>query len=110
MQNWFFHSAYTAIMEKSPIERGIFMIKQLRKIFSSLVLYNEISNNNLNKFKWFMTDEKQVIGIDKKELTKKDTTLLDIFLRPYNVSIPEMTAEEQQWKTYISTDITDSTN
>ncbi|MFB4167069.1 PucR family transcriptional regulator [Virgibacillus sp. JSM 102003] len=86
------------------------MIEQLRKIFSSLVLYNEISNKNRYNYKWFMTNEKQVIGINQKELTEKDTTLLHIFLRPYNVSIPQMTAEEQQWKSYISTDITDSTS
>ncbi|MGP4106568.1 PucR family transcriptional regulator [Virgibacillus sp. L01] len=86
------------------------MIEQLREIFSSLVLYNDISNSNQYNYKWFMTDSGQVIGIERKELTEKDTTLLHIFLRPYNVSIPQMTAEEQQWKTYISTDTTDNTN
>lgn len=86
------------------------MIKQLRKIFSSLVFYDEISNRNRYKYEWFITNEKQVIGISQRELTEKDTTLLHIFLRPYNVSIPEMTAEEQQWKSYINTDITENTN
>lgn len=96
-------------MEKSPIGRGILMIKQLRKIFSSLVLFNEISDKTRDKFKWFMTDGGQVIGIDRKELTEKDSTLLHMFLYPYNISIPEMTAEEKQWKTYISTEISDNT-
>ncbi|MBP1947345.1 PucR family transcriptional regulator [Virgibacillus litoralis] len=86
------------------------MIKQLRKIFSTLVLYNEISDKSRDKYKWYMTDGGQVIGIDRKELTEKDSTLLHMFLHPYNFSIPEMTAEEKQWKTSISTEISDNTN
>lgn len=78
------------------------MIEQLRKIFSSLIEYKDAPAADTERYQWFTTNENQVIGINKKEMSEKDSKLLRAFLQPYNISIPEMTSEEHQWSMYIS--------
>ncbi|WP_164669588.1 PucR family transcriptional regulator [Virgibacillus doumboii] len=86
------------------------MMEQLRKIFSSLIVYNDTPATDTDKYQWFTTSENQVIGIDKNELSDKDVRLLSTFLQPHNIAIPVMTPEEQQWNTYISTENPDETD
>src|SRR5690625_62425 len=89
------------------------MIKQLKQIYPTLTVYNQNSQNALHTFSsdsstdleseysedyaWFLTDEKEIIGIHKNDLTKKDVHLLSTFLQPFHTTLPNKTVEEQQW-------------
>ena len=77
------------------------MINQLRKIYPSLLVYKEGINNLDHKYKWFVTDTNEIIGIHEEDLTFKDTSLLATFLLPYNIEFPILTDEEQKWKKVI---------
>lgn len=82
-------------------ERGVLMINQLREIYSSLLVYSEGSDNLDRTYKWFVTDENEIIGINEEELTSKDVSLLATFLLPYNINLPVPTDEERKWRNAI---------
>ncbi|QKY68502.1 hypothetical protein [Lentibacillus sp. CBA3610] len=75
------------------------MIDQLRKIFSTLILYQDITENEKDNYRWFMTMDSELIGVHQKELTGKDVQLLSTFLRPHNIFTPAITPEEKAWHT-----------
>lgn len=77
------------------------MIQKLQKIYSSLIIYDEKHVNFNQNYKWFITDQNEIIGIDKKELAQKDASLLAVFLTPYDIQFPILTAEEQKWHDII---------
>ncbi|MCZ2258457.1 PucR family transcriptional regulator [Sporosarcina sp. G11-34] len=77
------------------------MISQLRKIYPSLLIYAEGTDNLNHHYKWFVTDANVVIGIHEKEVTPKDSLLLATFLSPYSIEFPILTAEEQRWQKVI---------
>lgn len=77
------------------------MINQLRKVFKSLLIYNEGISNLDPEYKWFSTENQEVIGIHKEEITAKDASLLAAFLSPYNIKFPVLTDEEQKWRRLI---------
>lgn len=77
------------------------MINQLRKIYSSLLVYSERKDNLDRTYKWFVTDDNEIIGISEEELTSKDLSLLTTFLLPYNINLPLPTAEEQKWRNTV---------
>lgn len=78
------------------------MLKQLKEIFPSLIIYPTDLDHFSEQYKWFSTDENDIIGINKEELTTKDRSLLNTFLSPYNTDIPILTKEEQQWRDRIN--------
>ncbi len=78
------------------------MINQLRKIYSSLLVYTEGRDVLDPTYKWFVMHTNEIIGIQEKELTSKDVSLLTAFLVPYNINFPIPTDEEQKWRTIIS--------
>lgn len=88
------------------------MINQLKQIYPSLIVYNEKIHNgphtpfdaNINpqsehsdRYAWFTTNNKDIIGIDKTDLTDKDMQLLSTFLSPFHTTLPNKTPLEQQW-------------
>lgn len=77
------------------------MINQLRKIYSSLLVYVEGIDHLDPNYQWFITDDNEVIGVHENELTSKDLSLLTAFLTPYNIKFPAPTAEEIKWKKII---------
>ena len=80
------------------------MINQLRKVFKSLLVYDEEMQNLDPEYKWFTTDNQEIIGIHEEELTSKDASLLAAFLSPYNIEFPVLTDEEQKWRKVIHSD------
>jgi len=82
-------------------ERGVLMINQLREIYSSLLVYSKRRDNLDRTYKWFVTDENEIIGINEEELTVKDVAILSTFLLPYNINLPIPTDEEQKWRNRI---------
>ena len=77
------------------------MINQLRKIYSSLMVYDEGIDKLDHQYKWFVTNDNEIIGIHEKELTSKDLSLLATFLSAYNIKLPPLTVEEQKWERVI---------
>lgn len=77
------------------------MIDKLRKVFPSLIVHTDQMNHLDPNYKWFITDNHEIIGILKKEITNKDTSLLTAFLLPYHANLPIPTNEEQKWQDYI---------
>ncbi|WP_174616196.1 PucR family transcriptional regulator [Virgibacillus ihumii] len=73
------------------------MINKLRKIFISLIFFEDLTTENTEHYHWFRTKDNDLIGIAKDELSQKDVTLLSAFLQPYHIAIPEMTSEEKKW-------------
>jgi len=77
------------------------MINQLRKVYPSLLVFRDGTDNLNRDYKWFVTDAEEVIGIHNKEVTPKDALLLGTFLSPYNIEFPLLTVEEQKWQKVI---------
>lgn len=77
------------------------MINQLRDLYPTLLLYN--SNEPLNPhYKWFITENHEILGIHVDELSAKEISLLHAFLTPYDIQFPVLTKEEQTWTRIIS--------
>ncbi len=73
------------------------MLNQLRKIYPSIISYDQQNQAHIDDYMWFITNEKKVFGILRQELTKKDLILLSTFLKRYNQLLPEKTTEEEYW-------------
>lgn len=79
------------------------MIEKLQKIFPSLTVYKDSFHHLDLNYKWFITDDHEIIGILESEITDKDASLLTTFLLPYDANLPAPTNEEQKWLDYIHT-------
>lgn len=77
------------------------MLKQLKEIYPSLIIYNPNEISLSNDYKWFITRENEIIGIKQTELTEKDERLLSTFFEEYNITLPKKTPEEIKWSNYI---------
>ncbi|WP_226038007.1 PucR family transcriptional regulator [Aquibacillus saliphilus] len=73
------------------------MIKKLKEIFPSLVEANEEVSIDTDNFFWFTTPENKLVGFPCKELSKKESLLLETFLTPYHANQPPVTKREEQW-------------
>src|SRR5690625_1836988 len=73
------------------------MIKKLQNVFPTLIIYSEANDIRLENYDWFITKDDDVFGISKKELTKKDQTLLATLLQPYYPNLPLQTKVENVW-------------
>lgn len=78
------------------------MLSQLKKIFSSLILYPPKHQASALDYQWFMTGDNQIVGIENNELTDKDTLILTALLEPYHPSFPLKTHREQKWSDIIN--------
>ncbi|UJL47555.1 helix-turn-helix domain-containing protein [Virgibacillus sp. NKC19-16] len=78
------------------------MLKQLQNIFPSMIIYSDDFNKATGNYQWFITETNEIIGIDKSELTKKDTSILAAFLTPYDIQFPVPTEHEKTWKNRIN--------
>ncbi|WKA60339.1 helix-turn-helix domain-containing protein [Planococcus shenhongbingii] len=77
------------------------MIDNLRKIYSSLILYEEDVHNVDCDYKWFVKEDNEIIGIHKSQLEPKDVSVLTAFMAPYDIDFPSLTSEEQKWRKAI---------
>ncbi|AIF42688.1 CdaR family transcriptional regulator [Virgibacillus sp. SK37] len=78
------------------------MIQQLKRIFPSLIIYEAHKQYPSDAYKWFITNNKDIIGIEKKELTAKENNILHTFLQPYSIQFPAPTSEEVKWLKIIN--------
>ncbi|WP_277585144.1 PucR family transcriptional regulator [Psychrobacillus antarcticus] len=77
------------------------MIEQLKEIYSTLIVYKDGSDQLGLDYKWFATDNGEIIGIRNDELTSRDVSLLTTFLSPYKVKFPTPTEAERNWRKVI---------
>lgn len=80
------------------------MIEQLRKIYPSLIRYEERNRGSEGGYHWFMAEDREIIGIHESEVDPKSLSVLSAFLKPYSNEFPDMTAEEQRWRRAIDPD------
>ncbi len=85
-------------------ERSVFMIDHLKKIYSSLIIYEEGVHDLDFSYKWFMTPNNEIIGIHKSQLKQKEESVLTAFMTPYHIEFPVLTREEQKWRRAIDAD------
>ncbi|MFZ3577328.1 PucR family transcriptional regulator [Virgibacillus sp. DJP39] len=74
------------------------MINQLQNIFPSLIIYDPKYKHLHEGFKWFSSEDNQIVGIHKSEITDKEEALLSAFLSPYNELGTQLTNKEQFWE------------
>src|SRR5690606_6486526 len=77
------------------------MVEQLKKVYPSLIHYEERGREVDGAYHWFMTADNDIIGIHESEVDDKNLAVLTAFLKPYHNEFPEMTAEELKWKQAI---------
>lgn len=87
------------------MKRGFIMINKLQSLFPSLVKIHEVANKNVHDYHWFTTNDGNIFGILKKELSDKEYKLLHTFLSPYNETFPPVTESEKLWKQRIHSTI-----
>src|SRR5690625_3007349 len=78
------------------------MVYQLKGIFPTLTIYNEQEEPSKEtiqskKYVWFTTSKKEIIRIDKSEVSKRDIQLLNSFLQKYPATLPNNTVQEKLW-------------
>ncbi|WKA51703.1 helix-turn-helix domain-containing protein [Planococcus liqunii] len=76
----------------------------MKKIYPSLVVYQEESQGLDDSYNWFRTEAGEIIGIEKSELSPKDLSVLEAFMTPYRSDVPVLTPEEQKWRNAIDSD------
>ncbi len=83
-------------------------MQRLKKIFPSLIIYEEVDHKHLSEYQWFRTKEQEVIGILKKQMTPEGLALLNVFLIPHNIQFPVATVKENEWKEAVQQKQTES--
>ena len=85
------------------------MIENLKKIYPSLILYEE-GNQDLDfSHHWFMTENNEIVGIPKSQMTPRDLSVVAAFLKPYHNEFPVQTTEEQKWRKAVDSRDPDGT-
>ncbi|QDY45779.1 regulator of polyketide synthase expression [Planococcus glaciei] len=80
------------------------MIDNLKKIYPSLIVYQEENQGLDQRYNWFRTEAGEIIGIEKGELCPKDLSVLAAFMAPYRSDAPVLTPDEQKWRNAIDSD------
>lgn len=80
------------------------MIRQLQKLYPSLLVFNGDLKDLNSDYKWFATGTNDIIGFPKDQLSSKEESLLAAFITPYNTDFPPLTPDEQKWNKIIHSD------
>lgn len=73
------------------------MIKQLANIYPSLIIYNQNEIDSIDDYQWFISENREIIGIKQTDLVARDKQILSAFLKEYNMHLPRRSAQEQLW-------------
>lgn len=77
------------------------MIRQLQKLYPSLLVVSGDFKDLNPDYKWFTTDAHDVIGFPKDQLSSKEESLLAAFITPYSSQFPPLTPDEKKWNKII---------
>ncbi|MDX8045694.1 helix-turn-helix domain-containing protein [Gracilibacillus sp. S3-1-1] len=73
------------------------MLEQLRQMFPNLIASTIQSKMDTDTYKWYVTNDNDIIGVPKSDLTDRETELLEILLTPYKASQPPTNEREKMW-------------
>lgn len=73
------------------------MLEQLQTMFPNLLIITDEDTMDTEHYKWYVTDQNEIVGIPNNELTKREAALLDIMLTPYKANQPPTTDREKMW-------------
>ncbi|WP_163537150.1 helix-turn-helix domain-containing protein [Gracilibacillus sp. YIM 98692] len=73
------------------------MYTQLEELFTTIKKTSPNETLDTTTFKWFVTNDSEIIGIPKNELSKREEELLGILLTPYKANQPPTTSLEKLW-------------
>ncbi|MDL4842735.1 PucR family transcriptional regulator [Aquibacillus rhizosphaerae] len=73
------------------------MIEKLKRIFPSIVEAQSDIPMDTDTYLWFSTNENNIVGIEKLDITEKERMLLETILTPYYANQPPVTKREEQW-------------
>lgn len=74
------------------------MLEKLKLVYGHHIIS---SPTNDKQILWYQTDEGEIFGVNKTELTERETLLLNSFLTPIDVPHTQETEEEQKWYSYL---------
>ncbi|WP_405103330.1 PucR family transcriptional regulator [Oceanobacillus sp. FSL H7-0719] len=80
------------------------MKNKLKTIFPSLIFFSENDANYPEGYILYMTDDKQIIGIQENEVSKRDEVILTSLLTPYHSELPTLTKQEKLWMHHLNMD------
>lgn len=78
------------------MERNYMMLEQLKKQFKDAIVI-DVAPHHDGRYKWYMTEDQTVIGIDHTVLTERECELFNIFLTPIHHTYSIMNKNQQQW-------------
>ncbi|PCK22322.1 transcriptional regulator [Bacillus pumilus] len=74
------------------------MLEKLKLVYGHHIISSPTNDKHIL---WYQTDEGDIFGVDKTELTARETLLLNSFLTPIDLSHTQETKDEQQWYSYL---------
>lgn len=77
------------------------MIDQLKTIFSSLISADEVDENDQLNYLWFISEQQEIVGILKTQISERELALLQTFLTPHHIQFPVITEKEMNWKAIV---------
>jgi len=93
----------TVIIEIYLMKKGVInMLDELKKIFTTFLIYDENLHQIPENYQWFLTDNSEIIGISKTELTNREAAIISSILTPYHITMPIPTEQEKQWKLRVT--------
>ncbi|MBX0357217.1 CdaR family transcriptional regulator [Halobacillus sp. Nhm2S1] len=76
------------------------VVDQLKRLYPSITI-NKLGFDNHTEYKWFQTENDEIVGIKKDELDHPSSELLSIFLKPLSSEESTMTEREKQWSSFL---------
>lgn len=74
------------------------MLNRLKQIYPNLIVYDNEQSLAYEEYFWFITaDQEDIIGISKKDIDQQALQLLQTFLQPYHIDLPEQSVTERRW-------------
>ncbi|MBD3861066.1 helix-turn-helix domain-containing protein [Bacillus sp. 28A-2] len=74
------------------------MLEKLKLVYGQHIIS---SPTNDKQILWYQTDEGELFGVDKTELSAREILLLNSFLTPIDLTHTQQTEDEQKWYDYL---------
>ncbi|AOZ87824.1 transcriptional regulator [Bacillus xiamenensis] len=74
------------------------MLEKLKLVYGNHIISTPTKDKHIL---WYETDEGEIFGVNKKELSTKEILLLNSFLTPIDISHTQKTEDEQKWYSFL---------
>lgn len=74
------------------------MLEKLKLVYGQHIISSPTNNKHVL---WYQTDEGEIFGVDKNELSSRETLLLNSLLTPIDLSQTQESEDEQKWYSYL---------